>query len=204
GIRFVLTGGYSPDGYTPTTPNLVGLAYPFHGPPAEQYRTGVKVVLHDYERQLPQVKSIDYLEGVRIQPMLRARGVDYALYVDRHGKVRESDRSNYLMVKNGTLVTPGKDILHGITRLHLLRLARELAIPVEERTVSITELREADEAIICSSVKGAMPITELDGKPVADGKPGPVTQRLMGAWPAYVTRAASTASTTSSSEAASQ
>ena len=59
GIRFVLTGGYSPDGYTPTTPNLVAIAYPFKGPSDEQYALGVRVLLHHYERQLPQVKSID-------------------------------------------------------------------------------------------------------------------------------------------------
>ncbi|MEO0733830.1 MAG: aminotransferase class IV [Bacteroidota bacterium] len=205
GIRFVLTGGYAPDGYTPTNPNLVGLAYPFHGPPPEQYETGVKVLLHPYQRQLPVVKSIDYLEGIRIQPMLRAKGLDYALYVDHTGNVRESDRSNYFLVKDGMLITPGEDVLHGITRLHLLRLARELGVTVEERPVSVAELRAADEAIICSSVKGAMPITEIDGKPVADGRPGPVTRRLVAAWPDYVDRVAfNTEATTSSSDSAVQ
>lgn len=186
GIRFVLTGGYAPDGYTPTNPNLVGLAYPFQGPAPEQYATGVKVLLHHYERQFPQVKSIDYLEGIRIQPMLRAKGVDYALYVDRDGNVRESDRSNYLIVKDGVLITPVDNILHGITRLHLLKLAAQLGIPVEERTVSVAELKTADEAIICSSVKGAMPITEIDGLPVADGGIGPVCQRLIDGWKEYI------------------
>jgi len=186
GIRFVLTGGYATDGYTPTTPNLVGLAYPFKGPAPEQYETGVKALLHSYQRQFPQVKSIDYLEGIRIQPMLREKGVDYALYVDPAGNVRESDRSNYLMVKDGTLITPEDDILHGITRMHLLKLAAQLGIPVATRTISTAELKAADEAIICSSVKGAMAITEIDGVPVAEGKVGPVTLKLMQGWEAYV------------------
>lgn len=186
GIRFVLTGGYAADGYTPTAPNLVAMAYPFRGPAAAQYAAGVKVLLHHYERQLPEVKSIDYLEGIRVQPLLRARGMDYALYVDRQGYVRESDRSNFMIVRGGRLITPRDNILRGITRLHLLKLAAALGIPTEERSVSTQALLTADEAIICSSTKGAMPITSVDGQPVADGKPGTITGQLMAAWPAYV------------------
>lgn len=190
GIRFVLTGGYAPDGYTPTKPNLVAMAYPFMGPSAEQYERGMAIHLHHYERQLPQVKSIDYLEGIRIQPLLKAKGADYALYVDRNHNVRESDRSNFMIVRDGVLITPSENILHGITRLHLLKLARQLDIQVDERAVSVNELRRADEAIICSSTKGAMAITKLDGIPVGDGKPGPVTRRLMEAWDDYIHRSA--------------
>ncbi|WP_020571893.1 aminotransferase class IV [Neolewinella persica] len=186
GIRFVLTGGYAPDGYTPTNPNLVGMAYPFKGHSAEEYERGMKVHLHHYERQFPEVKSIDYLEGIRIQPMLKAKGADYALYVDRDANVRESDRSNFMIVKDGTLITPGENILRGITRLHLLKLAGQLGIPVEERVVSVAELKAADEAIICSSMKGAMPITFVDGQTVGAGRPGGVTQKIMSAWPEYI------------------
>ncbi|MCX8212773.1 MAG: aminotransferase class IV [Lewinella sp.] len=185
GIRFVLTGGYSPDGYTPTTPNLVAMAYPFKGPSAEQYERGMAIHLHHYERQLPKVKSIDYLEGIRIQPLLKAKGADYALYVDREYNVRESDRSNFMIVREGILITPVESILHGITRLHLLRLARQLGISVDERAVSVNELKQADEAIICSSIKGAMAITTVDEVLIGNGKPGPVTRRIMEAWDGY-------------------
>lgn len=185
GIRFVLTGGYSPDGYTPTAPNLVGMAYPFTPPPEELYARGVSVVLHQYQRQLPQVKSIDYLEGIRIQPMLKAKGADYALYVDGEQNVRESDRSNFMIVRDGILITPKDDILHGITRMHLLKLAKQLGIPTDERAVSVNELKQADEVIICSSAKGAMAITKVDGEPVGNGGVGPVTLRLMASWGSY-------------------
>ena len=188
GIRFVLTGGYSANGYTPGQPNLVGMAYPFTEPDAELYERGVTVHLHPYERQLPGTKTIDYLEGIRIQPELAARGADYALYVDRDGFVRESDRSNFMIVQDGVLITPEKDILLGITRMHLLRLAAELEIPVAVRAVSQQELLAAEEAIICSSTKGAMPITRVDGRVIGDGRPGAVTQRLMGAWAEYCAR----------------
>ncbi len=186
GIRFVLTGGYSADGYTPTKANLVAMSYPFKGPAQEQYEAGAKIMLHEYERQLPEVKSIDYLEGIRIQPLLQKKGCDYALYVDRDHNVRESDRSNFMIVKDGTLITPAEKVLLGITRLHLLRLAGQLGIPTQERPVSVSELLAADEAIICSSTKGAMAITSVDGTPLANGKVGPVTRRLMAGWQEYI------------------
>ena len=183
GIRFVLTGGYTEDAYSPQTPNLIAMAYPFTPPPPRMYQQGCNVYLHAYERQLPEAKTIDYVEGIRIQPMLRREGYDYALYVDREGYVRESDRSNYLMVKDGELLSPDDDILRGITRHHALRLAEELGIPVAKRPLHRSELAAADELIICSSTKGVMPITSVDRRPVADGQPGPITRRLMAHWP---------------------
>lgn len=189
GIRLVLTGGYAPDGYTPVTANLAGLPYGYTPPAAEWYAGGCTVWLHPYERQLPTVKTIDYLEGIRIQPRLRAAGAQYPLYVDRDDYVRESDRSNYFIVRDGTLITPGVDILAGITRLHLLRVAQVLGISTEERRISTTELWQADEVIICSSIKGAMPVSKAidsrTGEVANFGLPGPVTRRLMEAWKDY-------------------
>ena len=190
GIRLLLTGGYAGDGYTPTSPNLLALPYGFTPPAAEWYAGGCTVWLHPYERQLPTVKSIDYLEGIRIQPQLRAAGAQYPLYVDREDYVRESDRSNFFIVRGGTLITPDVDVLAGITRLHLLRLARVLHLPTEERRVPATELWQADEVMICSSIKGAMPVRKAidsrSGEVVDFGAPGPVTRQLMQSWDAYV------------------
>ncbi len=185
GIRCVLTGGYSEDGYTPTHPNLLVLPSGFTPPRRELYESGCSMMLHAYERQLPSVKSIDYLEGIRIQPLLRDCGAQYPLYVDRHGLVRESDRSNFFIVKDGVLITPVEDILPGITRHHLLLLAGQLSIPVQERSVSVEELLAADEAIISSSIKGAMPITRVDGQAIGGGGAGAVTLRLVRGWQDY-------------------
>lgn len=182
GIRCVLTGGYAEDGYSPTRPNLLVLPYGFEAPSEDLYTNGCAVMLHHYERQLPRVKSIDYLEGIRIRPMLRERGAQYPLYVDRNGHVRESDRSNFFIVRDGTLITPVDDILLGVTRKHLLRVARGMGLPIEKRAVPVNELVTAAEAMMCSSVKGAMPITRVDGRTIGDGRPGPVTRRLMEAW----------------------
>lgn len=190
GIRFVLTGGFSPDGYTPQEPNLLALPYAFAGPPDHWYETGVTVYLHRYARQLPEAKTIDYVEGIRIQPLLRTVGAQYPLYVDDADNVRESDRSNFLIFQDGTLITPRENILLGITRQHLLEVARSAGIPTLEGAVSVGELIAADEAVICSSVKGAMPISKVVGGDISDdkdyGAPGPLTRRLMAAWQEYL------------------
>ena len=188
GIRIVVTGGYADDGYTPVDPNVAILPYAFTPPPERLYAAGCHCILHAYERQLPRAKTIDYIEGIRIQPLLRQRGADFPLYVDHAGNVRESDRSNFMIVRDGRLITPVDDMLLGVTRKHILRLATELGIPSEERAVRVEELRTADEALICSSVKGVLPITRLDGEPVADGKPGVLTTRLGQHWEAYARR----------------
>ncbi len=189
GIRFVMTGGYSPDAYELASPNLMAMAYDFKLPSEAQFINGCAVMLHEHERQLPRAKSIDYLEGIRILPLLKAQGADYPLYVDRDGFVRESDRSNFFIVKDGCLITPVEDILLGITRKHILLLAEQLGIPTEERPVSEAALLAADEAIIASSTKGAMPIRQVDGQLIGSGKPGPITQQIMAAWPAYYAQA---------------
>lgn len=185
GIRFVLTGGYAADGYTPGTPNLIGMAYPFPPLPRELTENGARILLHDYQRQFPLVKSIDYLEGIRIQPMLKEKGADFALYVDRDGFVRESDRSNFFMVMEEKLITPAADVLPGITRMHLLRLAQQLGIPTEERAIHQDELMAAAELIICSSAKAALHARSVNGQQIGDGTAGPVTRRLQAAWPEY-------------------
>ncbi len=87
GIRIVVTGGLSTDGYTPTAPTLLLLAYPHVPPRPSVTRRAATVLLHHYERQLPRVKSIDYLEGIRIQPPSAAARAQYPLYIDRDGLV---------------------------------------------------------------------------------------------------------------------
>ncbi len=190
GIRFILTGGYAADGYTPAAPNLLALPYPFSDPAAIWYKHGCTVLLHNYERQLPRAKTIDYIEGIRLLPQLKKTGAQYPFYVDRQGMVRESDRSNFMIIREKTLVTPKDDILLGITRKHLLVVAKHLGIPTHERAVSTSELLDADEVLICSSVKGAMPVRAvLGGEHYADqtyGEPGPITRRLMAGWRQYV------------------
>lgn len=188
GIRLLLTGGYSMDGYTPAQPNFLLMQYPAPQYPTAHFTEGISLLTHCFQRELPAVKSINYLTGIRMQPALRARGAQDVLYYDAQGYVRESDRSNFFMISaEGVLTTPGEKILEGVTRLQLLRLAASLGMRVDVREIHLDELATAQEAFLTSSTKGVMPVTQIDGKPVSNGRVGAGSQQL-GAW--FTTHAA--------------
>ncbi len=94
-----------------------------------------------------------------------------------------------MIVRDGTLIVPHENILLGITRRHLITLARQLDIPAEERAVSVAELLAAEEAILCSTVKGVLPITRVGDKKVGGGGAGAITKKLMRAWSEYTKNA---------------
>ncbi len=92
--------------------------------------------------------------------------------------------SNIFLVSDGILRTPGKGsgILPGITRETVLELASQLGINTLEHDIRPDELFQAREAFLTNSLIEVMPLTEIEGKPVASGRPGPVTKRLMAAY----------------------
>jgi branched-subunit amino acid aminotransferase/4-amino-4-deoxychorismate lyase len=178
GIRLVLTGGYSADGYTPTVGNIFILQYPFPQIPAALFEKGAAVATYQHQRELPEAKSLSYMTGIKLLPWLKAQKADYPLYHDGV-YLRESDRSNFFLVgPEGQLITSADKILGGITRAKVIELAKAYGIPVELREVAVTELATAREVLFTSSIKGVLPITLIDGKPVADGQPGPMAKRL--------------------------
>jgi branched-chain amino acid aminotransferase len=178
GIRLVLTGGYSPDGYTPADPNLLILMYDLPANAWEFSQTGLKIITHRFQRELPEVKTINYATGIRMLGAIKAAGAQDLLYVDGDW-VRESARSNFFIVTpEGKIATTPDLILSGVTRKQVLEIARKNNFTVEERPVHIAEIETAAEAFFTSSTKGVMPITWVDGQPVGDGKPGPVSVRL--------------------------
>ncbi|MEU2090281.1 aminotransferase class IV [Nocardia beijingensis] len=107
-------------------------------------------------------------------------GYDDCVFLDGNGHVCELSAANIFLVRNGTLITPDVscDILDGINRRTVLTLAAEDGIPVVERTVDLTELYIADEVFVTGTSSGAAPVVEVDGRLVADGVPGPISQAL--------------------------
>ncbi|WP_280492318.1 aminotransferase class IV [Nocardia asiatica] len=107
-------------------------------------------------------------------------GYDDCVFLDANGHVCELSAANIFLVRNGTLITPDVscDILDGINRRTVLTLAAEDGIPVVERTVDLTELYIADEVFVTGTSAGAAPVIEVDGRVVANGVPGPISQAL--------------------------
>lgn len=108
-------------------------------------------------------------------------GYDEGIFLTRNGYVCEGAGENIFMVKSDTLVTPplSADILEGITRDTVIRLAEEMNIPVVERDVSRTELYTCDELFMCGTAAQISPVGSVDRRIVGDGKTGRLTQRLM-------------------------
>jgi branched-chain amino acid aminotransferase len=175
GIRITLTGGYSPDGYTPATPNLVITQQRLASLPVPELTKSIRVVSYPHRRQLPDVKTINYLMAVWLQPYMLEHGGEDILY-HSDGIITECPRSNFFIVSSsGALVTPARDVLRGVTRGKVLELARENFV-VEERDIFLGELRTAKEAFVTATGRHVLPVSQVDD--VVIGGSGPVAQWL--------------------------
>ena len=178
GMKMILTGGYSPDAYLPVQANLIITQHVLTMPTEAQLSNGIKIITHAYRRDLPTAKTINYTMGVWLQKKVKEAGAADVLY-HLDGEISEFPRCNFFLVTaDGRLVTPDKNILHGITRKKILQAARQ-EFEVEERTVSLNDLQGATEVFLTSTTKRILPIVQVDNTRVGDGKPGSITQRLM-------------------------
>lgn len=176
-IRLVLTGGYSPDGYAPGQPNLIVLLHPYPNLPEAYFTEGVGLISHNHLREWPEIKSINYLTGIKLLPQIRQAGALEVLY-HHNGILLEAVRSNVFLV-NGKeeLITPHSNILYGITRQSVIKVA-EGQLPIIEREVRLEELFQAREAFITGTNKSLMPVVLVDGRPIGNGKVGPWARKL--------------------------
>ena len=161
GIRITVTGGASPDGYTPVEPHLIIVQQSIPEPPNTMLTSPYKLVTHQYRRQLPEVKTTDYLMAIWLQPWIKEQGAQDVLY-HSNGWVTECPRSNFFIItQENILVTPHEGMLKGITRANILSVAREI-MQVEERPVHLEDIRTAKEAFISSSTKRIIPVSTVD------------------------------------------
>lgn len=142
---------------------------------------GLRIVLHPEGRwALRSAKTTQLLYAVLAKEVAREAGADDAWLVD-NGMVTEGTSANaHIIDSRGVLVSHPVDhgVLPGISRLSVLPLARDMGLAVEERAFSIDELLAAREAFITSATTVVMPVVEVDGRKIADGRPGPLTAQL--------------------------
>ncbi len=174
GIRITLTGGDSPDGYSIGNPNLIISQSPFNYQD-QVFKKGLKLITHEHQRQLPFIKTIDYLKAIYLQPTIKSAGADDVLYFF-NGVVTECPRANFFMVtEQNEVLTPKDNILHGVTRKKILELN---GYQIKASDISIQMLATAKEAFISSSTKNILPVISIGNKLLGDGKPGPITRNL--------------------------
>ncbi|ARS35479.1 aminotransferase class IV [Pontibacter actiniarum] len=178
GVKMILTGGYSGNGYDPAEPSLVMLQQPLSLPGQEMLARGIKIITHAYVREIPQAKTINYTMGIRLIEEIRSKGASDVLY-QQNGVVTEFPRCNFFIVaQDGTVVTPDSNVLLGVTRKNVLALAAK-KYKVVERAVTLEDVYQAKEAFLTSTTKRILPVVQVDEKTIADGKPGPVAHALL-------------------------
>ncbi len=150
----------------------------------EEREDGLHIAISDITRIPPHsvdptVKNYHWLDLVMGMYEAYERGARTALLKDDEGHVTEGPGFNIFAVKEGKVTTPDRGVLEGITRQTAIDLCGELGFPLSEEPVSADALRMADEVFATSTAGGIMPVTTLDGQPVASGKAGPVTRQLI-------------------------
>ena len=178
-IRTVLTGGISKNGF-----NFEGretfyiLIEKFQPLPRECFTKGISVITLEYLRDIPEAKITNYIAAVKKQKEKNKRRALEIIYTSK-GKALEASTSNFFIIKNGKLITPKKNILFGITRKLVIKLAKENGFNVREKEIKTDELFSADEMFLTASNKDIVPVVKVDGKKIGNGKAGKITKDLM-------------------------
>ena len=178
GIKLILTGGYSRDGYQLGESNLIITQQLLTLPGSDQIEKGIKVITFEYVRDFALAKTINYTMGIWLSKIVAEKGASDVLYY-KNGVVSEFPRCNFFIVKkNGTVATADENVLLGITRMQVLSLA-EKHYRSETGSITIDDIRNAKEAFLTSTTKRIVPIVQIDDIIIGDGKPGPVTLSLL-------------------------
>jgi branched-chain amino acid aminotransferase len=129
----------------------------------------------------------NYVGGMLALEEAQSNGADDALLLDQNGFVTETSGANLFIVRNGELQTPPLScVLDGITRDSVIELATEAGLRVAERQLTRDEVYVADEMFLTGTASEVTPVLRVDGRPIGDGAPGPVTERLRDAYCASV------------------
>jgi branched-subunit amino acid aminotransferase/4-amino-4-deoxychorismate lyase len=170
-------------------------AWPVTAPPADHLERGlhliVSAVRRDPANPLSALKTISRADYVYARFEARRAGADDALFLTVDDHISEATSANIFLVNGSHLLTPALAcaILPGTTRTWLLRWGVEAGLTASEDWLRKEHLADADEAFLCSSVAGVLPVTRFEGQPIGDGRPGPWTLRAREAREAFIREA---------------
>lgn len=188
-IRLIVSRGEGGLGLDPDrclNPNVIIIVDQISLYPKEFYENGLPIITASTRRNLPtaldpKVKSLNYLNNILAKIEAKQAGVVEALMLNAEGYVAEATGDNIFLVKDGVLITPPPYIgaLKGITRQAIIDLANQLGIEVKEVPFTLHDVYTADEVILTGTAAEVIPVVEVDGRPIGDGKPGPIMKKLL-------------------------
>ena len=176
----------------PADPTIVIQVWPVAPPPPGHLEAGLHLVASAVRRDpanpLAALKTTSRAEYVYARLEARRAGADDALFLTVDGRLSEATSANVFLVRGTELATPSLDcaILPGTTRTWILRWALAAGLAPMEGSLLPRDLAAADEAFLCSSVAGILPVTAYDGAPIGTGRPGPWTARAREAREAFI------------------
>ena len=191
-IRLVVTRGIGDLGLNPylcPTPSMFIIASGITLYPAELYENGLEVVTCSTRRPTPaslspQVKSLIYLNNVMAKVEALKAGAKEGLMLNEQGYVAECTGDNVFIVKKDEVITPpvSDGSLDGITRQVIFELCAELGITIREMSMARYDVYTADESFLTGTAAETIPMVKLDEREIGDGKPGPISLKLIEAY----------------------
>ncbi|HET7745891.1 MAG TPA: aminotransferase class IV [Vicinamibacteria bacterium] len=176
-------------------PTVVILAKPFEAFPESLFTDGIPVIVASVRRNHPRaldpaMKSNNLINNILATREAQGKGAFEPILLNELGEVAEGAGSNVFIVRGGALLTPPLEagILPGVTRAVLLEIAPGLGIPAREEPIAVKDLLGADEAFITSTLKEALPIATVDGRPIGGGRPGPLSRQVLQGLRAYAAK----------------
>lgn len=170
--KLVLTGGYATDGYTPASSNLFILQHAEVSKDPLLYDQGVKLLLQKYLKDQPQIKTLHYANALKFRNLLAAEHALDLLYHDGRN-IRETSRANFFIIdRQGRILTTQSNVLSGITKKHVMKVAASEGYEIIEGRLPITSILDAEEAFITSTTKGVLPVSQINDYKIGPGKAG--------------------------------
>jgi branched-chain amino acid aminotransferase len=163
--------------YDPDTPTFFILTHELFEVPEAAYVSGAKLLTREHRREFPEAKTTNYLTWLHSHPQIEEAGALDVLY-HADGLISEAATASFYVVRGGRIFAPKEGVLWGTVGTYVLRLAEE-HYEVVFGDISLDDAFTADEAFLTSSVRGVVPITQLDDRPVGDGRVGAITKHLM-------------------------
>ena len=195
-IRLIVTRGEGTLGLNPfkcVDPSVVIIADQIALYPEEMYENGMAVIIAKTLRTAPSmlspsVKSLNYLNNIMAKIEAIDAGVAEAIMLNVDGNAAECTGDNIFIVKDAQVITPPPEagMLIGITRGLVMSLAEKLGIAFSEQNITPEDIYAADECFLTGSAAEVISVTKVDGKPIGNGKVGPITKRLLRAYRDYI------------------
>jgi len=190
-IRVIVSRGEGDLGLDPRKcygkPNVIIIADKITLYPAELYQKGMEIITvatakNNPNALNPQLKSLNYLNNILAKIEASLSGYNEAIMLDANGYVSECTGDNVFIYKDGVLSTPHLGCLKGITSCAILELALKMKIKVFEGYITRHEVYNAQECFLTGTAAELIPVVKVDGRTIAEGKPGLVTKKLLDAF----------------------